>query len=313
MKAIAVALGGGGTRGFTHIGVLRCLEQAGFSIQAIAGTSAGGLVGALYAAGYTPSDMEQIIRNVDQSNLFKRDSHEGPALLGLHGVTQILLPLLGSRTFDQLKIRFACTAVDVITAQEYVLSRGPVLDAVLATIAVPGIFPPREYGEALLVDGGVLDPVPVSVARWLAPALPVIAVCLSAPPEKWKHIPNIALPPINPFATPFLKTFQQLRIGKAFQIFLKSMDTTSRMLAELRMQVDQPDVLIRPDVEHSSFLDRVDPDELIRIGETTASAAIPQIEYCLAPIQRVWRQIKLALGITKTSRGMANNLIVKLR
>ncbi len=73
MKAIALALGGGGTRGFTHIGVLRCLERAGFSIQAIAGTSAGGLVGALYAAGYSPDQMANIIRNVDQSYLFKRD------------------------------------------------------------------------------------------------------------------------------------------------------------------------------------------------------------------------------------------------
>ncbi len=313
MKTIAVALGGGGTRGFTHIGVLRSLERAGFSIQAIAGTSAGGLVGALYAAGYSPSDMEQVIRNVDQSRLFKRDSHEGPALLGLHGITEILLPLLGARTFDQLKIRFACTAVDVITAQEYVLSQGTVLDAVLATIAVPGIFPPREYGEALLVDGGVLNPVPVSVARWLAPTLPVVAVCLSAPPEKWKHIPNLELPPINPLATPLLKTFQQLRIGKAFHIFLKSMDTTSRMLAELRLQIDQPDVLIRPDVEHFSFLDRVDPDELIRIGEITTSAAIPQIEQCLAPIQRARRRIRLALGIANTNQRITNNIAVKPR
>lgn len=311
MKAIALALGGGGTRGFTHIGVIQCLERAGFSIQAIAGTSAGGLVGALYAAGYSPDQMANIIRNVDQSSLFKRDSHEGPALLGLRGITETLLPLLDSITFEQLRIPFACTAVDVITAQEYILDQGAVLDAVLATIAVPGIFPPREYGEALLVDGGILDPVPVSVARWLAPTLPVIAVCLSAPPEKWKHLPDLSIPPINPLATPLLRTFQHLRIGKAFHIFLKSMDTTARMLAELRLQIDRPDVLIRPDVEHSGFLDRVNPDELIQIGDATTTAAIPAIERCVSPQHLIMRRIKHKLGMERQNQPGVNKFIGK--
>ena len=229
MADIALALGGGGVKGIAHIGVIRRLEQEGFNIRAIAGTSAGGLVGAVYAAGYSPSTIEGIIENVDRSRLFARGSREGPGLLGLSGMTQTLIGVLGDRRFEDLKIPFACTAVDIKTAQEVILSQGRVVDSLLATIAVPGVFPPKMVGEISLMDGGVMDPVPVALARWLTPSLPVVAVVLSPVPEGWKHMPSLAksiLPATTPIPLPILEQFSRMRLAQAFDVFMRSFDVT---------------------------------------------------------------------------------------
>jgi len=277
MVDIALALGGGGIKGLAHIGVIRFLEQQGYTIRAIAGTSAGGLVGAMYAAGFKTSEIESIISGIDRNRLFKRERHDGPSLLGLQGLTKALIENLGDRHFTDLLIPFACTAVDLHCDQEVILSQGIVVDAVQATIAVPGIFPPKQIGDSLLIDGGVLDPVPVALARWLAPTLPIVAVCLSPIPEGWSHIPSFHVPASSPIPAPIIEQFAHFRIGQAFQIFIRSMEATSRMLAELRLQVDHPDVIIRPDVYQYGLLDNVNPEELIRAGEKAAEQSLPEI------------------------------------
>src|SRR5512143_3801216 len=132
---ISVALGGGGARGNSHVGVLRRLEKEGCRIRAVAGTSFGGIVAALYAAGYSPDEIEAIFCRVDQSKLYGRNPGDGPSLLGLVGVTQWLEETLGDRTFQELKLPCALTAVDLNSAREVILSEGRVRDAVLATIA----------------------------------------------------------------------------------------------------------------------------------------------------------------------------------
>lgn len=284
MEPIALALGGGGIKGIAHIGVLRRLEREGFSVGAIAGTSAGGVVGAMYAAGYTPTQIEEILLKLDQSRLFARQARdERPSLLGLDGLTHALAETLGERTFDDLKIPFACTAVDIISSQEIILTRGRLVDAVLATVAVPGVFPPREIDSSfLLVDGGILDPVPVALARWLAPTMPIMAVCLSPELDDWAELPAMQVPESSPIPYPILEYFARMRIGKAIQIFVTSMDVSARMLAELRMQVDRPDVIIRPDVKNFGILDRVNPNELIALGENAIDEAMPAIQEALS-------------------------------
>ncbi|MDR3575143.1 MAG: patatin-like phospholipase family protein [Anaerolineaceae bacterium] len=292
MSEIALALGGGGIKGIAHIGVIRFLELHGFTIRAIAGTSAGGLVGAIYAAGYKVSEIEDIITGIDRGRLFKRDRHDGPSLLGLQGLTETLISVLGERQFAELKIPFACTAVDIHCDQEVILSQGSVVDALQATIAVPGVFPPKQFGAALLIDGGVLDPVPVALARWLSPNIPIIAVCLSPVPEGWSHIPAFHVPPSSPIPAPIIEQFAHFRIGQAFQIFLRSMDATSRMLAELRLQVDRPDVVIRPDVYRYGMLDNVNPQELIQAGEKAALQSLPDILKALSWPNQISRRFR---------------------
>jgi len=182
---ITLALGGGGIRGVAHIGVLRALESNGFKIRAIAGTSAGGLVGAVYAAGFNTTKIEETVNEFDQNRSFSRRMNEQPSLLGLSSVANKLSKLLADRTFEDLVVPFAATAVSLHSGKEIILRKGKVIDAVLATIAVPGLFPSKEIGGRVLIDGGVLDPVPVQVARWMRPDLPVVAVMLHKPPEDW--------------------------------------------------------------------------------------------------------------------------------
>jgi NTE family protein len=278
MTEIVVALGGGGIKGVSHIGVLACLEQAGYQIKAIAGTSAGSIVGALYAAGQSPNQIRDLIDNVDQGKLFGRLPNDGPSLLGVAGLNDALNQILAGKTFAELNIPFACTAVDLHTAQEVILNSGSVLEAVMASSAFPGIFPPRIVGKAMLVDGGVLDPVPVAVARWLCPGHPVIAVCLSPQPEKWAQLIPPSIPNNSPIPRPIYDQLSKLRIAQSFGIFSQSMDIISRMIAELRMQVEKPDVIIRPDVEKFGLLDKINPIELVLEGELATTKLLPEIK-----------------------------------
>ena len=170
---------------------------------------------------------------------------------------------------------------------------GRVVDAVLATIAIPGIFPPRQFSNYCLVDGGVLDPVPVALARWLSPATPIVAVCLTPAPDKWTQLPEFRIPATSPIPRPIMEQFAKLRVAQAFQIFYKSIDTTSRMLAELRMQIDKPEVIIRPDVSHFGILDEVkDIHEIVALGEASAEAALPQIRQALTWSNQLTRFFK---------------------
>lgn len=277
MKEIALALGGGGMRGIAHLGVVRRLEKEGFTIRALSGTSIGGLIGAIIAAGYSTDQIIDVLKQINPTRLFSRQPGDGPSLLGLQGVSQTLVNLLDGRDYSDLKIPFACTAVDIDRAQEIILTEGAVIDAVMATIALPGMFPPKKINGHNLVDGGVLDPVPVALARWLAPNLPVIAVCLTPVPEGWAQMSDFHLPLANPIAAPLLGQFSRMRIGQALNIFARSTETTSRMLAELRLQIDQPDVIVRPAVARYGILDTVDVDELVQLGELAVEQTLPEI------------------------------------
>lgn len=188
-------------------------------------------------------------------------------MLGLSVFEKEILDALGDIQFDQLKTPFGCTAVEINTAQEFVFTSGRVIDAIMATVAVPGVFPPKQIGEFTFVDGAILDPVPVALARWLAPNIPIVAVCLTPVPEDWAQMPPIINPPHSSFTQPLLEQFSRLRIAKAFNIFTRSMETTARMLAELRMKLDKPDIILRPAVSEIALLDMVSTQDLILRGE----------------------------------------------
>jgi NTE family protein len=271
---ISIALGGGGAKGIAHLGVLRCLEANGFVIRAIAGTSAGGIIAATYAAGYSPQEMLARFQQVDQSRLYGRQTGDGPALLGIAGVNRVLQEMLGDRTFEDLRIPCALTAVDLITENEVLLQRGRVADAVLATIALPGIFPPYHWEEYYLVDGGLLDPVPVAPARSLAPRLPVVAVVLSNLDPRPL---NILEPPEFLGRVPLLNRVARLRVAQAFNIFWHSLEISSRHFTAMRLKLDQPDVIIQPKLDDIGIFDRVDITEIAQRGEQAALEALPAL------------------------------------
>lgn len=268
---ITLALGGGGAKGSAHLGVLRALEREGFRVKAVAGTSAGGMVAAIYAAGYNPQEIIDILSEIDQRDLYSFG--RGPALLGITGIVQALHKFIDKETFADLRIPCALTAVDIASKKEVILKEGRVLDAVMSTIAIPGVFPPNEWGGYKLVDGGVLDPVPVELARSLAPNLPVVAVRLSPSPETWAHLPAPKIIPENPI----LKPIANLRVAQAFDIFIRSLEMGSYMLAHTRLELEKPDVIIHPRVEDIGFLDKVDIVDLAARGDVAVQEVLPQL------------------------------------
>jgi len=269
---IVLALGGGGAKGNAHLGVIKVLEEEGYLIRGVAGTSAGGMVAAVYAAGYRPDEIIDIFNSVDQNNLYSLGS--GPALLGMEGISKALNKFLDQETFQDLEIPCALTAVDLKEMREVILSEGLVLDAVMSTIAIPGIFPPRTWGNHQLIDGGVVDPVPVTAARKLAPDLPVVAVSLSTlSPKEIKYLPEALLR--DP---PFLKPISKMRVAQAFDIFMRSVILTQHVLTEKRLELEKPDYVIRPEVGHIGYLDRVNVKEVAALGEQAARAALPELK-----------------------------------
>ncbi len=272
---IALALGGGGAKGNAHLGVIRVLERAGFCIRAVAGTSFGGMVAAFYALGKSPDEIEDLFADVDQTSLYGHLPEDGPSLLGVAGVARFLQEHFGERTFADLSLPCAVTAVDLKSAREVVLMEGRVRDAILATIALPGIFPPRRIGEWELVDGGILNPVPVTVARMLTPHLPVVAVVLTAPLGKPLRSLPMVLP--TPLPTVLVQQIARLRPAQALQIFLQAVEIGNRQITELRLKVDRPEVVIRPNVHHIPLLGQVDVHEVAAIGELAAEQALPAV------------------------------------
>jgi NTE family protein len=277
---ITLALSGGGVKGFAHVGALRVLERDGFQIRALAGTSAGGLIGALYAAGYSPDEMEERLIDIDQGSLFSRMHGDGPSLFGFGGVTTILKELLGEHSFEDSRIPLAVTATDLTTGLPVVIKQGRLVNAVLATSAVPGVFPAREVGNHLLVDGGILNPVPVAEARALYPNAPVVAVVLS-PPLGWrletKDDMATSIPQLMTNLPLVYRLAGRLRLAQAFNLFLQSMDLAGLMLLDKQLKLEKPEVIIRPKLSQIGLIDHVDIPEVIRAGEQATEDALSEI------------------------------------
>ncbi len=286
---ITVALGGGGAKGNSHIGVLRRLEKEGYSIRSIAGTSFGGLVAILYASGRTPDEIEEIFTSTDQANLYGRDRNDGPSLLGLSGVRKLMAGILGDQTFDDLRIPCAVTAVDVKSGKEVIISEGNLVDGVYSTIALPGVFPAHRLNDWDLMDGGVLNPVPVTLARMLSPDLPIIAVVLNDPLDK----------PVKTYTFPFpaalprqiVERMTRMNFAQAYDIFMRGVDISSRAVAHYRLQVDAPDVIVRPHVHHIELLDRVDVHDLAMRGEMALEKVLPEIKRVTSWSNRMKRKL----------------------
>ena len=169
-KEISLVLGSGGARGLAHIGVIQELEAAGLKIKSICGSSMGALVGGIYAMGKL-DEYESWVRGLSQSDIFSLLdwNFSGGGLVKGQALIKKLSDLLGEKDIEELDIDFTAVAVNLNRSTEVWISEGKLFDAIRASIAIPGIFTPHQYRGMTLVDGGLLNPVP------LAPSLKTIS------------------------------------------------------------------------------------------------------------------------------------------
>jgi NTE family protein len=288
---LALALGGGGAKGAAHIGVLEVLDREGFQIKALAGTSIGGLIGAVYLSGVSPDEIKSAFIDLGMTRLYGRSKGDEPSLLGLAGITEILTGMLGDKTFADLPVPFATTAVDIDSGEVVIFTEGPLLDAVLATIAVPGVFPARRWSGRLLVDGGVLCPVPISPARALRPDLPLVAVALNqlSRPGKSFSVPETQGP------NPVVEYISRLRLAQALNVFIRSTEHSSILLTELLLKVENPDVVILPDMHGVGMLENIDVARIAELGAIAAVEKLDQLHQTAKPTRRAMRWVQRKL------------------
>ena len=232
---ISLVLGGGGARGFAHIGVLESLAKRGLEPVAIAGCSMGGLVGALFACGHDHKDILNIVNTIKPWRLLDRGRMG--ALIGGQGMAHEMGKYL-PQTFEELGLPLAVTAVDLQEGRLVVFNSGPLHMALRATSSVPGIISPEKVGDRYLIDGGLLNNLPVDVIHSLAEA-PVVAVDVSPPANR-----------SIPLEDSLLDRAKNVVRGEnrplVFELFIKAFDIPAAMLTETRLALNPPDLLIRP-------------------------------------------------------------------
>jgi NTE family protein len=182
-KRVSLALGGGAAKGLAHVGVLRGLEEDGIGVAAIAGTSMGSIVGALYARGVGGPAMEAFFGSVDWARL-GRLMLRSPGGAAFH---DLLRETLGNEPIESLGLQFAAVCCNLENGEEVVLRRGGLADAVLASSSIPGILPPSMIDGQTLVDGAMVTPVPVASAEEMT-SVPVLAVNVLRPPSSARAI-----------------------------------------------------------------------------------------------------------------------------
>jgi NTE family protein len=259
MGKVGLALGGGAARGLAHIGVLEVLEEEGIAVDMIAGTSAGAAIGALYAQDKSARQIKEVALNASWRRVvslvdltFSRSGFIGGAK-----IKNLLKSIIGDIEFSDLKIPMACVATDIGSGEEVVISKGSVLEGVRASISVPVIFTAVKWQDKYLVDGGLVNPVPVSTVREMGADF-IIAVNV---------IPDVG--DRNQQA----KGFKQPNI---FNIMLQSLYITT--YSAVRSSLEGADIVIEPHLKHIGYVDFHRGQDCISQGKRAARELIPQIK-----------------------------------
>jgi NTE family protein len=224
MKRLGLALSSGGPRGAAHVGVLKALEDAGLRPYAIAGASAGAQAGGLYAAGIPISQIEVLWKEI-RPRTFKALIPTFPIRGWSRGriITRTLNTLVGGVRIEELPLKFAAVATDIRTGESVVFTEGYLVDALRASMSVPGLLVPARLAGRCLVDGGVADPLPVDVVRRLGAEVVVAVDVLVSPAEKRLTRPHV------------------------FSVIFQTVTIFQKQVVELKAQLSRPEILIRPD------------------------------------------------------------------
>lgn len=254
---IGIALGGGAAKGFAHIGVIKMLEANGLKIEFVSGTSAGSVVGAMYAGGMDSFQMQQQAFVLDESNIRDISLFSGGLIKGLK-LQDYVNAMVKNKPIESLRKPFAVVATQLETGQRTVFTRGNTGQAVRASSSVPGVFEPVRIGKFNYVDGGIVSPVPVDAARQLGADL-VIAVDISSKVD-----------------------------GKAPEGMLGIVNQSIMIMGQKlgEQELARADVVIRPRVNSIGPAEFEQKNQAILEGEKAALAALPQIRARIAQLQK---------------------------
>ena len=308
-KRVGLALGSGGARGWAHLGVLEVLQENGVEVHCVAGTSMGAVVGSFFAAGREPA-LRELAADLDWNRLrqfFWEISLSRSGLTDGRRLLEETAKLLGHREFRELDIPFRAVATDLAGGAEVVLSSGDLLQALRASLSIPGLFSPVRIGRRLLVDGGLVNPVPVNVARDMG-AQVVLAVDVSQGIREDEAVRTEAEAsdgdvPVGPLRLPrktdeeeaaspmqvleqfFEDVEKKMRRLKAswrareskpdmLEVLVRSVRIMEAQIARTRLAAEPPDVLIEPNVGGIGTLDFQRAKEAIAAGRAAAEKAL---------------------------------------
>jgi NTE family protein len=307
---VGLALGSGSARGLAHFGVIKALEEHNIEVNYIAGCSFGSVVGAAIASN-SHASLEAAYRKFDRRKVFSLLDIVLPrsGIIDGQKAVKFVAEHYEIDDFDELSIKFVAIATDLANGSEVILDSGSVSKAIRASSALPGLLTPVKWDDTILADGGLVNPVPVSALKTLG-ADQTIAVNLNynlldkhknKPSKKELNKNQASLAdkindklaqtdwiqrlsdPLSKLDYPALNSFKDWLkkepLPGIFDVMLASVDIMETQLAQLRLQVDKPDVLIQPELGHIQTLDFHKADEIIDEGYRATVEAIKKSEF----------------------------------
>lgn len=247
---LGLVLGSGGLRGLAHVGVLSVLEENNIEFDLVAGCSIGSLIGALACAGYDSATIMKIAKGLGRGSWLDFVVHR-KGFIGTENIYKIVTMLTKGRKIEELSKPFAAVATDLATGREHVFRHGSSAAAVCASIAVPGIFVPYVWEGRQMVDGAIVNPTPVSVARAMGADI-ILAVDLAA-----------------------VSTVDE--VNTVFDVLVRSLDIMEKGLFSYQRLVHDCDILIQPELSSCAVTDFKKIQECYQVGRDAAWEALPKI------------------------------------
>jgi len=270
---IGLALGGGAARGLAHIGVLKALVENNVPIDVIAGTSIGALVGACFAKDGEINTLEEIVLNIDWRQLaLLLDPNLALLKKGfIHGekIKELLCSIIGDIEFKDLKIPFRVIATDVTTGEEVVIDSGSVAEAVRASISIPVIFTPVKFENKFLVDGGIVNPVPVNIARNMGAEFIIACNVIPEPQKRGRNYTK---------NKSMAKSTKQIdpNTPNIIDVLIHSFYIMEYKIAASNLK--KADIIINPEVNHISILEFHKGAEAMAAGYKSVLDVLPKIK-----------------------------------
>jgi NTE family protein len=286
--SIGIALGGGGAKGFAHIGILRVLEENGVACNLVSGTSMGALIGALYCLYGRIDEVEKLALEFENSDLrrYLAPKLSTSGLISEKRIRDFLKTVFREYKIENLKRPFFCTATDILSGEELVFSSGSLVEAVMSSISIPVVFPANHYHGRYLVDGGLVDPVPVGVLKQNGAAMTIAANVLSPSRMMKRGAKTARKQKRNPLLIERIDSFivrsgNSRKKGGAPNIIEEMLFTFEIMQQEMvrsKLKNDAPDILIEVETSDFRIYEFNHPREIIDRGKETTRRLIKSVK-----------------------------------